>query len=256
MQKIWEVFPKLAAAVCEDHLKEGMTGSGHDFEHAARVGQYAYLVAYYNALNICPVDEAESWARLAGAAGLCHNADRILQRRVGIDRLSNNVSEEEIWMLIRRWFGEEGDIFYTKSSYPNYYDLPELEKTNLVVKAVLGHNGKNDESDSPVLVALMDADRLVNIELDLVIRCGQFQPDLPAVDFRHLLDDPTASYKDPKSVLSDIKSSLEWETDPRFALRTPTAIEMGRARFAALRFYMETLLEQIKESGLIPYPFA
>ncbi len=125
-----------------------------------------------------------------------------------------------------------------------------------ITEAVLNHNGKNDSSDSPVLVALMDADRLVNIELDLVIRCGQFQPDLPAVDFVHLLNDPTANYRNPKSVFRDIFHSLEWETDLRFALRTSKAIEMGKPRFAALRFYLETLEGQIKESGLVPYPFA
>ncbi len=66
MEKIWDVFPKLAVVVRDDHLKEGMTGSGHDFEHAARVGQYAFLVA------------GDGYKELAGAAGLCHNADRIL----------------------------------------------------------------------------------------------------------------------------------------------------------------------------------
>ncbi len=240
MRKIWEVFPRLAAAVRNTHLEVGMTGSGHDFEHAARVGQCAFLVA--------EDEHTYSYNKLAGAAGLCHNADRILQKRLGIDR-RKDVPEEEIRKLVVGWlenehmFGERDRDFY----YARFQES--------VINAVLKHGGENNESDSPVLIALMDADRLVNVELDLVIRCSQFQPDLPAVDFARLLNDPTATYRDPKSVLRDIVSSLEWETDPRFALRTPKAIEMGKARFAALHFFMDTLLGQINESGLIPYPF-
>lgn len=224
MKKIWEVFPWLAAAVRADHFKEGMIGSGHDFEHAARVAQYAYLVA------------PEDCKLHAGAAGLCHNADRILQRRLGLGH--RDVSEDKIRELVRYWLEAEGII-------------PQ----EVIFNAVLNHGGKNDDSDSPVLVALMDADRIVNIEFDIVIRCAQHYSDLPPVDFRYLLEDPTADYRNPKSVFRDIYHSLEWDTDPRFALRTPKAIEMGKSRFAALRFYIETLKKQIEESGLVPYPF-
>ncbi len=246
MKKIWEIFPKLAEAVRNTHLELGMTGSGHDFEHAARVGQYAYFVAVNENYEM-----AMSYSDLAGAAGLCHNADRLLQKKLGLDRRAD-VPEGEIKNLVRQWLEKEPPFQYAGFAKDGW----EIAWKDNVTNAVLKHGGKNDESDSPVLKALMDADRLVNIELDLVIRCGQFQPDLPAVDFAHLLSDPTATYKDPKSVLRDIASSLEWETDPRFALRTPKAIEMGKARFAALHFFMDTLLGQINESGLVPYPFS
>ncbi len=240
MKKIWEIFPKLAAAVREEHLKEGMTGSGHDFEHAARVGQYAYMVA------------DDNYKALAGAAGLCHNADRILQKKLGIDRRSD-VPEREIKNLIVGWLFTEWS--FDPASHPMMINVEKGVRLLAVVDAVLKHGGKNDESDSPALIGLMDADRLVNIELDFIIRCGQFQPDLPAVDFVHLLEDPTADYRNPKSVFRDIYHSLEWDTDPRFALRTPKAIEMGKERFAMLRLYIETLKKQIEASGLVPYPF-
>lgn len=236
MKKIWEIFPELVAVVRKAHFDAGMTGNGHDFEHAARVGQYAYIIS-----------EDEEIGKMAGVAGLCHNADRILQKKFHAGR--REVPQNQIVDLLRKWVGDNTD-----------YDLrmDELMPTpwSMIAYAVLDHDKPNDPLlKKPVLTVLQDADRLVNIELDLIIRCGQFQPDLPAVDFVHLLSDPTATYREPKSVFRDVASSLEWETDPRFALRNPKAIKMGKARFAALRFYIETLESQINDSGLIPYPF-
>lgn len=230
MKKIWEIFPELTRVIRQAHLDAGMTGSGHDFEHAARVGQYAYQIS-----------EDKETGKMAGVAGLCHNADRVLQKTRKIGR--KDVPQGHIAQLIQEW------LFSIKSQ------PLDCVQRNLIIDSILKHDGKNNESDDPVLISLMDADRLVNIELDLIIRCGQFQPDLPAVDFVHLLNDPTATYREPKSVFRDVASSLEWETDPRFALRNPIAIKMGKARFAALRFYIETLESQIKDSGLVPYPF-
>ncbi|MEK7629878.1 MAG: HD domain-containing protein [Patescibacteria group bacterium] len=228
MKKIWEIFPNLAAVVRKTHLDEKITGGGHDFEHAARVAQYAYIVS-----------EGEVFRNLAGAAGLCHNADRVLQTRLKVGR--RDVSADKIRDLVLEWLSSESAFI-------------DSDKET-IIDAVLKHGGKNDDSDSPILVALMDADRLVNIELDLVIRSGQFQPDLPAVDFVFFLSDPTADYKNPKSVLRDIFHSLEWETDSRFQIRLPRAVEMAKSRFAALRTFIQTIELQLKDSGLMPYPF-
>ncbi len=223
---IWNMFPELAEEIRKTHLAEGLTGGGHDFEHAARVGQYALVIA-----------PAPAIGRVAGVAGLCHNADRVLQHRFSVGR--RDVPKEKMEELVGAWL--------------ELTDLGKEERA-LVVDAVLKHDGRNSPLDSPVLMALMDADRLVNVELDLVIRCGQFQPDLPAVDFVHFLSDPEANYRNPKSVLRDISHSLEWENGP-FCLRSPKAIGMGKQRFQALRGYLNTLEAQLRESGLIPYPF-
>ncbi len=72
MQKIWEIFPGLTEVVRQAHLDYDMQRTGHDFDHALRGAQNALLIA-----------EDDGIGRLAGAAGLCHNADRMLQHRRG-----------------------------------------------------------------------------------------------------------------------------------------------------------------------------
>lgn len=47
------------------------------------------------------------------------------------------------------------------------------EEKKLVMEAVLAHDGRNNGNDSKVLVALRDGDRVVNLEADSIIRCGQ-----------------------------------------------------------------------------------
>ncbi|HYU64713.1 MAG TPA: hypothetical protein VEK36_00380, partial [Candidatus Paceibacterota bacterium] len=90
---MWELFPELARTVRKAHEDVGLISGGHDFHHALRVGQMAILVAW---------EESQRMAKLAGAAGLCHNADRILERQRELK--SSNVSsidEESVRALTR-----------------------------------------------------------------------------------------------------------------------------------------------------------
>src|SRR3990167_1071805 len=115
MKSVQELFPEIFALVAKAH--EGVHG-GHDIYHATRVATWAQKIA----LN--------EWgdkrtAELAGLAGLCHNADRLLEIKYG----RGKTPDEKIAILLTGWLIDETRV--------------NDEEEILIVKAVLGHNKKN-----------------------------------------------------------------------------------------------------------------
>ena len=129
------------------------------------------------------------------------------------------------------------------------------DERDSIIAAILKHDKANEPTDSAICIALMDADRIVNAEIDCIIRSVQHRPDISAIDFVQWLNDPTATYREPKSILRGLNYALEWEDHPKFGLRLPKAQVMGESRFQYIRQYIDILHSQLKESGLIPYPF-
>ncbi len=126
---------------------------------------------------------------------------------------------------------------------------------DVIVHAVTTHESANNENDTPVQIALKDADRLANLDLDVVIRSGQFQPHLMAVDPVHMENDPDANYRDPRSVLWDVNNCISWtKEEGPYVLRLPKARKMGMYRAAALQSFIDTIKLQRAEIGLLPYP--
>ena len=231
MKRIWDVFPKTAARVWESHEDVDLHGH-HDWVHALRVGEIARQVAL------------EEWgderiSHLAGLAGLCHNADRVLAHG---GRLSSRtaVSCGEVDYLVEYWVGE----------------AIRLNDVRQIVNAVLRHSAKNSPNDSKVLIALMDGDRVVNLDTDLFPRSGQYYHDLPVVDYRYFLEDPEATYRSPKSVLRDIAYSMDW-ADPTSAVsvRTQLGRKMAGDRVKVFQTFFDALKAQLAEEGIHPYPF-
>ncbi len=221
--RIWDLYSELAARVRKSHEAVGLIGH-HDWIHAYRVGEQAMQIA------MLEWDSVKT-ANLAGIAGLCHNADRICQKRG-----SGNVDE-----LVREWI------------YISLYDEP----TRFVVDAVQKHSRVNGDSDSNVLVALKDADRVVNLDVDLFIRSGQHYANLPAVDYRHMMADPAATYRDPKSVLRDIAYSLDWvDPESNVCVRTEEGMIRAKKRAEIFKTFFVHLREQLDEEGVHPYPFS
>lgn len=225
--RIWEIYPELVIAIKKSHDAYDLKGH-HDIYHALRVGDIAYRIAY------------ETWdcvqtPRLSGIAGLCHNADRILSAS------DATPSDEDVSRLIHLWLGETS---------LNWADR------KIVVSAVLAHDQKNDPRDSNVLVALKDADRIVNLDLDVLMRAGQFRPTLPTVDYAHFIDSPTASFKNPESVIRSMAYVLEW-TDPTtdVCIRTEAGLAMARTRSERIRNYLNDLKKQLQSEGVFPAPF-
>lgn len=122
---------------------------------------------------------------------------------------------------------------------------------HLIIEAVLAHRKLNDRSDNKVTVALKDADRLANVGALLCLRSAKDFEHLPVIDYIHLFNHPSATYRHPESVGKDISYSLEWEK----WLRLPKAKKLGAKRFAFLRSFLKDIEAQLKESRLEPYPF-
>ncbi len=228
--RIWEQFPGVFLAVKQDHNEVGLV-SHHDFVHAARVGEIAYQIALNEWGN-------ERMAQLAGISGLCHNSDRIIQAKLNLER--KDPSPAEVSSLI---FSQLGTDF-------------TLAERDLIIEAVLKHEDLNSINDSPILISLMDADRVVNLDIDLFPRSGQYYSDLPVVDYLHFLNDPKATYRDPKTVLRDIAYSLDW-VNPNSAvcIRTVLGQRMALRRTEIFRVFFEALKSQLEEEGVKPYPF-
>lgn len=232
--KIWEIYPSLTRAAKWAHDEVGLNNGGHDFDHALRVAQMAFVVAS---------DQDMEWARLAGVAGLLHNNDRILERKLRLK--SENISrvdDEAVVKMTQEMLRESG--------------LFSEDERRLIVEAVINHGSKpNHPDDHLVSVALADADRLINMEPDVIIRSGQHHANIPVLDPIYIEATPGANYRDPKTVAWDIANCITWASDSGpYILRLPKARELGQERAAYLREFIATLKRQRADLGLMPYP--
>lgn len=236
--KIWEIYPNLVAAIKRTH-NETVRDTGeamfycHDFDHVIRVADMAMRIA-----------DDENAGRLAAVAALCHNADRILQK---LGRLGpfGEVLDSDVVALVEQWLNNETDNWFRS------------DDRALIIDAVLHHPERNSETDSPVLVCLKDADRIVNTAPDIVVRKGQYFSDrLPVVDPVHLLKDPGATFVRPGSLMRAILFDVEdFEREGGVAsLRLPKARKIAAKNFEFLRVFLNAVIEERVDSGLVPYP--
>lgn len=195
--------------VREDHRtaeEESSGAGGHDFIHTVTVARYAVLIA-----------PDERSGELGWIAGMCHNTDRIHPY------LSSREVENKICEYL---------VFCG--------DLNETERKE-IAEAAMNHDKKNDPKGSLIKMILQDADRIANIGLMHVIRCGQHRPTLPAYDPNFILKkNPAGSHLKPITAFDDVYSSLEWdpegpEVNLDFCLRIPKAVEIGRPFFRNIR---------------------
>jgi hypothetical protein len=204
-------------------------GHGHDYLHALRVGAMAYRIGSNHLRN-------QEGARMAAYAGLCHNADRVLQRLHNLGHAKP--TSDAIRRLVLRWLGK------------NWAAHPEVSE--FIAKAVIVHDGINDRDDADIVVVLKDADRCVNLALDIVMRSGQFYPDLCAVDHEHFDIDPKAKYNKPRSVLKDIAYCLDWiDPESPVCVRTDLGRQIAKERALVLRDYIGNLRGQLVEEGVM-----
>lgn len=239
MLKIWEVYPKLFALVKENHRTLKMDGTGHPFDHTLSVGQIAVNIA-----------EDETVARLAGAAGLCHNADRLHQQQRKTSKADSEshvkatmIPQEDTVALIMNWLDWSGEF--------------TTEEEERIVSAVLLHSGFNVENCDPVLVALQDADRCVCSMTSVILDIAQFWSALPTIDPEWLTGDPTAhSYKNPKSVLKNLECRYDWvDRTSKVCVRLPKAWKLMARYVAYIREFVAEVESQRAEIGLWPdYP--
>jgi hypothetical protein len=231
-KKPWELYPRLTAAIKKTHDENGGIFYCHDFAHVIRVANYCDVIA--------PNERA---GRLAGVAALCHNADRILQKQLGVGGLGK-VPDASVEAMVNGWLDTEKETFSD-------------QEVMIIVDAVLKHSSKNGADDTTVVITLMEADRIVNAELDVVMRQGQYYPDLPYADPVNFLDVPGETFKTPKTVLSSlILARKEWLDDNGpVRMRLSKARAMLVARYWDLTHYADMVFSQYKSAGLDPFPF-
>jgi HD domain len=219
-------YTDLVAEVARDHEKVGASLKGHDFEHALMVANYAFRIAPDKHL-----------AELGWIAGLCHNADHLVQQ--GFFRPDKKR-------------GKKSDTLIRKkvNQYLSLTKLTDQDK-HAVMEAVFEHHKKNDPHDSKLTMVLKDADRLANVGALHSMRSSRDMIHLPIVDYVHLFHHPEATYRKPGSAAKDIWYSLEWEP----WLRLPKAKQLGKKRYKFLRMFLNDLESQLREAGLYPYPF-
>lgn len=222
-------FPRLVEAVRKNHAEFAAKIVHHDFDHALQVAQVALKIA-----------GDPKTARLAAVAALCHNADRILEERAdGIVKKAGPIAIEN---LARSWLGVESTF--------------SEEDKRSIVEALVEHSKPNSDKDSNVIVTLKDADRIVNLGLDVIVRGAQHH-NCSAIDPWLLLNDERGNHAQRQSIVKVLQDCLEWASDdPRFGVRLPKSKEMARVRAKALQQYINTVIAQRKELGLVPYPLS
>lgn len=226
--EVIEIFPDLWKRVYKRHMESGITAGCHDVFHAARVAKCASEIA-----------ENEYTAKLASVAGFCHNADRILQHDLKVGR--KNVPETMVVLLINEWL--------------HFVENLSVKERLIIVDAVLKHSFANDPNDSPTLMTLKDADRLVNLEPDAIMRSSQFFLDFPVVDPVHWLSDPNSTFVDPGSVIKSLSNNIKWADfdNLKFGIRLPKAKTLAGQRAAYLLDYIEQVKKCWAKTGLLPF---
>lgn len=208
-------YQTLTKMVRQDHLSAETSKKGHDFYHAYRVAQCAKRIA-----------ENERVAELGWVAGIVHNSDHLFP---------GNISEN-----LKRYF--EATSLCAKDWH-------------LIIEAVQNHSERNGQDDNAIQICLMDADKVVCMELDVIIRAAQFVCHLPIYDPRFVFEkDPTADYRNPKTILRDIQGCLEWVEQEGW-FRLPKARALAQERYNKLKAFHDDFAAQLAESGVLSPEF-
>lgn len=199
--------------VKKSHLESKHPHRGHGLDHDVAVAQMAAIIA-----------PDERTAEKAWVAGICHSADRVVGR-----------DDKEFEILVRQYL----------SCLPDgYFESSEAEE---ILVAALKHSERNKDDDSLTLQVLKDADRLVNLQLLIVIRCGQFYPEIPSIELEHIgRMNPQSTFKYPCNSLDDLRNCFDWVD----WLRIPEAKKRGGKLATSLCNYIREAEEPFYEMGL------
>lgn len=217
-------FAPLVDAVKKLHASREKN-SGHGFDHDLAVAQWAYRLS---------IEEGFSYetAALAWVAGILHSLDHVLPN--GIKSVIGSMGIKDLLDLTQ---------------------ISEEQKV-VIIKAVQEHSGANGANDSTVKVALMDADKIANLGPTVIIRSGQFRPDIPPCETEYLIGtdvNPASTYPKPTSVLDDLRHNMWWGDqvrNPKYCFRLRSAWKHGEKRIAYLANFIARIREEYADIGL------
>lgn len=183
--------------------EHGIDHYGHGLDHDITVSTLAMKIA---------TDEhtgCKAWC-----AGLLHSFDRI----IGDDKAREAMELQAKYLT-------------------HYFSQEEIGE---IIEAAYRHTELNQEDQSSTQITLMDADRLANLQSAVIIRAGQFRPDIPALDFNYLSGnkDPLSTYDHPKTILDNLRFII---TNYIPQLRLPIAKELGDIYANRLNLYIKSI---------------
>ncbi len=163
------------------------------------------------------------------------------------DRIAERVFCAGLMHSIDHYVAEEDEVGAALDRYldtvSNYFEPQELVE---IKEAVLRHmEFKNRDMDTrkPTQRTLMDADKLVNMDPLVVVRSGQFHPEIPAIELEYIgtsngqrYANPASTYPKPCSVLDDLRGCVEW-SEPGW-IHYPKAQELADERAGFIKDYI------------------
>lgn len=119
-----------------------------------------------------------------------------------------------------------------------------------IIEATYRHSELNQPDQGETQIVLMDADRLANMQGAVIIRGGQFKPDIPVLDFKYLegQTDPLSTYEDPRSIVDNLRLVVQ-NYVPQF--RTKEAKRLGDIYASKLNDYIKSIESEHEYFGLL-----
>ncbi len=211
------LFAEFYQAIKEKHTSVGQRNRGHGLDHDVTVAQIGVRIA-----------PDERTADKAWVAGMLHSLDHLIEHD---DKNDPAVS---------------GALATLLSHLPK--DYFSSEEVGEIGQAALRHSELNRDDQSLTQQVLMDADRLANLQVSIMIRGGQYRPTIPPLEFEYLDKiNPSSTYREPKNVLDNIRLNMS-EYVPQ--LRLSKAKDMGRQYEARLKAYLQEIQKDYDELGL------
>lgn len=186
---------------------------GHGIDHDITVAMLAVKIS-----------SDERIGQKAWCAGMLHSTDRVV---------------------------EIPDVINTMTGHANhlkhFFNQSEIGE---IIEAAFRHSELNQSDQSETQVVLMDADRLANMQSAVIIRSGQFKPNIPVFDFKHLSGgiDPLSTYDEPRSVLDDLRFVIK-NYIPQ--LRNSEARRLGAMYASKLDAYIKSIENDYEYLGLL-----
>lgn len=207
---------------------------------------------FYDFYNSIKIDHANTKKQSHGGHGIDHD---ITVAMLAVKITPNELVGQKAWCAAMLHSTDRvvamPEVMNSMTKHANhlkhFFNQSEISE---IIEAAFRHSELNQSDQSETQITLMDADRLANMQSAVIIRSGQFKPDIPVFDFKYLSGeiDPLSTYENPKSVLDDLRFVLRNYT-PQF--RTEEAKRLGAIYATALSAYIRAVEEENGSLGLL-----